>query len=292
MHTKKQTTITKEVSFSGQALQTGELVKVTCKPNEADAGIVFKRVDMAGSEPVCLKDAVFSDSHQRRSTIGEGPWAIQTVEHFLAALWGLGIDNVLVEINGMEIPALDGSAREFINYLRAAGIKEQEPAKKIIKIREKETIEEGDRSITVFPSENFIISYFIDYKVASIGQETFELALDGETFEGQIAPARTFCLKAEAEMLLKLGFGKGATYDNTLVLDDTGPVGTKLRFPNEPVRHKILDLVGDLYMLGVPIIGRFEARKSGHSLNGKMLRKIYEKYFIKNDFSQEVVGKQ
>jgi UDP-3-O-acyl-N-acetylglucosamine deacetylase len=135
--------------------------------------------------------------------------------------------------------------------------------------------------ITVYPGRSFSVSYLIDYSVNSIGRQVFDIGLDPDSFEKEIAPARTFCLKAEAEALLKAGLGQGATTDNTLVMGEEGPVGTELRFSDEPVRHKILDLVGDFYLLGRPVLGRIVAEKSGHNLNAKMVRRIYEKYVNK-----------
>jgi len=278
---ERQRTLEKEVSFSGKALQTGDMVKVTCRPQEENEGIVFKRVDLKGVPVLRLGSSALSDEYTRRSTISNGKSEVQTVEHFLAALWALGIDNILVEIDGEELPAMDGSARDFLKGLKQAGIKTQQERRKVIKILEEEKVEEGDRSLILTPADVFSVSYSIEHDTPSIGHEVFDIELDQASFESEIAPARTFCLKAEAEALLKAGLGKGATYENTLVMDCDGPVGTVLRFSNEPLRHKILDLVGDLYMLGRPVIARVTARKSGHSLNGKMVQKIYEKYIKK-----------
>jgi len=272
-------TIEKEISFEGKALQTGEEVRLWCKPAGISDGILFKRTDLEASPVIALKDALFS-SGDRRSMLSsaDGACRIQTVEHFLAALWTLEIDNIIVELSGSELPALDGSSLEFIKKLKSAGLKEQSAPREFIKISEKEEVSEGTGKLTIFPDEVFSVSYHIDYGPGVIKSETFTIYPERDCFEKEIAPARTFCLKAEAEALLKAGLGRGATYENTLVLDETGPVGTTLRFPNEPVRHKILDLVGDLYLLGQPIIGRVEAQRSGHKINGKMMRKIYEKY--------------
>ncbi|MEA3489436.1 MAG: UDP-3-O-acyl-N-acetylglucosamine deacetylase [Candidatus Omnitrophota bacterium] len=277
MDTGNQRTIGGDVRFSGRALQTGRDVTAVCRPAEADEGIIFTRTDLSGCPSLRLSEALFSGSRDRRSTVG-GARGVQTVEHFLAALWALGIDNIRVEVSGEELPSLDGSARDFFGALEAADFKEQSAPRRFIRILEEERVEEDGRSVAVFPGERFSISYLIDYKVASIGREEFTIELDRDSFKKEIAPARTFCLKSEAEALLTAGLGQGATLENTLVLDDDGPIGTALRFSNEPVRHKILDLVGDLYMLGRPVIGRVVAQKSGHALNAKMVRKIYEKY--------------
>ncbi len=222
---------------------------------------------------------LFSDGYRRRSAIGAPGAEIQTVEHFLAALWGLEIDNITVDVHGVELPALDGSALGFLDILKQAGIVEQPAPRRSVRIKRPLVIEEADSSLAVLPGEKFSISYFIEYDCASIGTEEFGIELDRDSFEREIAPARTFCLKKEAEALLKAGLGGGANCENTLVMDDDGPAGTCLRFPNEPVRHKILDLVGDLYLLGVPIIGKVVAKRSGHRLNLKMVKKIHEQYF-------------
>lgn len=278
-----QKTIKREICFSGKALQTGNKVNVFCKPLCQDSGIVFKRVDLCGSLPLCLSDAIFSGDYVRRSTIVLGDAQVQTVEHFLAALWGLGIDNMLVEIDGIELPAMDGSAKTFLEMLKTAETIEQSAPREIIKILEPDTIEESGSCLTVIPYDGFSVSYTIEYKTPSIGTEVFDIELDASSFEKEIAPARTFCLKEEAETLLRAGLGKGADFENTLVMDEEGPIGTVLRFPNEPVRHKILDLAGDFYMLGKRILCRVVALKSGHALNAKMVKKIYDKYVSKQD---------
>ena len=282
-----QKTISKEIRFCGRALQGGENIEVVCKPSTPGSGIVFLRSDLPSCDPIRIGEAVITDGPARRSTIGLNGASIQTVEHFLAALWGLEVDNIIVEIHGEELPALDGSASGFLNVLKEAGVKEQEETRHIIKIDEPLSVKDGMSTLSIVPAEKFSILYHIDYDCPSIGKEAFEIELNGDSFEREIAPARTFCLKKEAEALLAAGFGQGATMENTLVMDDDGPVGTTLRFPNEPVRHKILDLVGDLYLLGVPIVGKVTAERSGHALNAKMVRKIYERYIADEQRTDE-----
>ncbi len=274
----EQRTIKNEVYYSGRALQTGRETDVICKPAEPDTGIVFIRKDLDNYPSLQVNGSILTGDHARRSSLKLGPVEIQTIEHFLAALWGAGVDNILVEINGSELPAMDGSAKGFLEPLKKAGTIEQGRPRRSIKILDEEKVKTQDRSITIFPDNNFSIAYTIDYDIPSIGKEEFSIELDQGSFEKEIAPARTFCLKEEAEALLRAGLGKGADFNNTLVMDDNGPIETTLRFKNEPVRHKILDLVGDLYILGFPVIGRVVAKKSGHDLNAQMVRKIYEKY--------------
>ncbi len=274
----KQKTLKNETVFSGKALQSGVEVKVVCMPATENTGIVFKRVDLEGAPEINLAKGLFSGNRERRTTIGYDGTEVQTVEHLLAALWALEIDNIVVEINNIELPALDGSAIDFFCELEKAGIKEQTQNRKTLKVTEPETIKDGDREISVFPDDVFGVVYSIDYPTPSIRKETFEIKPDKEVFFKELAPARTFCLKEEAEALLRSGLGKGATYENTLIMDVNGPIETTLRFANEPVRHKVLDLIGDFYILGIPIIGKVSANKSGHGLNLRMIKRLYEKY--------------
>lgn len=274
-----QKTIKEEVTFEGKGLQTGRKVRVKCKPASADSGVVFKRLDLEYSPEIRLRDAVFSENRERRrTTIGLGKVQVQTVEHFLASLWALEVDNLLVEVDGEELPALDGSAIEFFTSLKEAGTTEEDSPRKVIKIEEGIHLKDGERAISVLPKEGFSVSYLIDYNVGCIEKKTFEIELNEESFRREIAPARTFCLKREALLLFLSGMGRGANFRNTLILGNKGPVGTKFRFPDEPVRHKVLDLIGDLYLLGMPLEGRIVAEKSGHKLNSELAKRIYEKY--------------
>ncbi|MCX5686187.1 MAG: UDP-3-O-acyl-N-acetylglucosamine deacetylase, partial [Candidatus Omnitrophica bacterium] len=213
-------------------------------------------------------------SGKRRTTIGTGPLQIQTTEHLLAALSGLGIDNALIEIDGGEIPGLDGSAMGFVEAIKKAKITEQDAPKRILVIEEPVWCKFEDRFVAVLPDENFRISYTMSYKSDAIGTQYYDITVREENFEREIAPARTFCLKSEALMLMASGLGKGAGCNNTLVMGKTGPFKNKLRFKDEPVRHKVLDLIGDLYLLGMPIKGHVIAAKSGHSLNIELVKKL------------------
>lgn len=277
----RQKTIGGELTFSGKALQTARHVKVVCSPSVVNSGIVFRRTDVDGRPAYHIGDPGIFGEFKRRSSLGPPGKEIQTVEHFLAALWGLGITNITVDVDGKELPALDGSALEFMKVLRSRGIVEQSLEREAVKILEPMTVKDGGSSVSIFPSEKFSVSYQIDYKVRSIGRERLDIEPDGVFFEKEIAPARTFCIKSEVWFLLLLGLGRGASYNNTLVMDDKGPIGTSLRFSNEPLRHKILDLIGDMYLLGMPVIGRIEAVKSGHTLNRRMVEMIYQKYIVK-----------
>jgi UDP-3-O-acyl N-acetylglucosamine deacetylase len=273
-----QKTIKEEVRFSGRSLQSGRKAGMVCRPARSGTGIIFRRADLPGIPEIRLSDAPFSSGTGRRSAIGLGKVQVQTIEHFMASLWALGIDDLEVEIRGAELPAMDGSAMGFFAPLKKTGTVDQNTPKEYIRIARPIEAGDGQNRISIEPSESLSVSYLIDYAVPCIEKERFSIELNMDSFEKEIAPARTFCMKREALLLLLSGMGRGATFNNTLVLGDKGPVGTRFRFSNEPVRHKVLDLVGDLYMLGKPVLGKVTAERSGHRLNAILVRKIYEEY--------------
>ena len=271
-----QRTIKKECAFSGVGLHTACEVVVTCKPADVDAGIHFVRVDLP-RRPVIRVDPlnIHIDTTMPRCTaIGKGEEAIYTVEHFMSVLCGLGITNLKVEINARELPGLDGSGVEFLKGLKKAGIIEQEARAPFYKIQEPIGVELNGCSIYVVPDDTFRISYTLDYDHPILKSQFFTAVLDDHTFEKEIAPCRTFCLEKEAQELRAMGLGQGATYKNTLVVGPKGVKENKVRFPDEFARHKVLDFIGDLYLLGMPIRGHVFAVRSGHTLNITLLRKI------------------
>jgi len=274
---EKQKTIAKRFSLEGKGLQTGKPVKVFFYPAEENEGIIFIRRDLKSS-PLIRPGDMSSLAADRRSKVGKGSIYVETVEHIMAALWGKEIDNIRVELDNSEMPAADGSAKEFLEVIDAAGVKSQTAPRKNIEIKEPIWVEEKESFLGIFPYSNFKISYLLEYPVPSIGRQFFSKVIDSEIFKEEIAVARTFCLKEEAEALLKMGYGKGANYKNTLVIDKDGPLENKLRFSDEPVRHKVLDLIGDLYLLAKPLKARVIAVRSGHALNLKLVKKIKEKY--------------
>lgn len=271
MISKFKKTIEKEVSCEGIGLHSGKKVRLNFKPAGPNEGIKFVRVDLGKNVKIGDFD---SGSYKRQSVISKDDVKIGTVEHLMAALWALSIDNIIVEIDTEELPGLDGSARDFFICLKNAGIKEQGVPRKIIKIKEPLWCDNGDSFIGIFPATSFKVSYILESPSPAIGRQCLSLELDEEIFSKEIAPARTFCLKEEAELLLKQGFGKGANVSNTLVMDKDGPLDNTLRFPDEPIRHKILDLVGDLYLTGSPLEGRVIGIRSGHALNIELVKKI------------------
>lgn len=274
----KQKTIEREVSIKGVGLHTANKVNITFKPAEVDAGINFVRVDLP-ARPVIkasIGNLISKSRNLRRTSIGKDNVEVYTIEHLMSALLGLGIDNISVEIDGSEVPGLDGSSANFLEVLVGAGIKEQDKDRRYFVIKEPVIVEEDSCYIMAVPSAEFKISYSLKYDHPFIGAEFMEINVNHKSFKDEIACARTFCLEDEVQELQRHGVGLGANYDNTLVVGKQGVVKNKLRYDNEFVRHKILDLLGDLYLLTYPIKGSIIAIKSGHSLNLRLAEKIHQ----------------
>lgn len=271
-----QKTIKNPARIQGVGLHTGGKVNIVFKPAPINSGINFMRVDLA-NKPIIKADCQYlldsQHSIRRTSLVVDGA-EVQTVEHLMAVLAGLEIDNLLIEIDNNEVPGMDGSGSEFLETLKKADIIEQEAAKKIYAIKEPICVEDEDSVLLALPANNYNISYTLSYNHPLLKSQYMELVVNAENFEEELASSRTFCLKEEAQDLQAEGLGKGANYNNTLVVGDKEVLNNALRFNDEFVRHKILDLVGDLYMLGMPIKGRIVAIKSGHSLNLKLVKKI------------------
>lgn len=276
---EKQKTIKNEVELHGIGLNTGNKVRLRFKPSPPNSGVNFVRVDLDNKPIINAEVANLVDISKspRHTSLGSSGIWVQTVEHLMAALLGLAINNILIEIDSDEIPAMDGSGLQFVEVLKKAGILEQEAQKKSFIIREPLWVEDDSAYIVIFPSSNFRISYTLNYETPFIGSQYLNLDITPETFERELAPSRTFCLQKEVDNLLSIGLGKGANYENTLVVSDSGVIKNKLRFKDEFVRHKILDLLGDMYLLGFGIKGHVIAVRSGHNLNIKLLQKIKTK---------------
>ncbi|MCX5714700.1 MAG: UDP-3-O-acyl-N-acetylglucosamine deacetylase [Candidatus Omnitrophica bacterium] len=272
----KQKTIASEISLSGIGLHTAGQVNLKFKPSGPGTGITFVRTDLEGLSgvKVVVESLIPQGRSPRRTSLGNGVAEVQTIEHLMAALAGLGIDNLIIEINNSEIPGLDGSSLNFVEALIKAGLKELDAPRQYFVIKEPIFVEEDGASITAVPADDFKISYMLSYNHPLLRAQYMEIAFTQENFKSEIAPARTFCLENEAEELLSHGVGCGANYSNTLVVGEKGVIKNRLRFDDEFVRHKILDLLGDLYVLGQPIKGHIVALKSGHSLNLKLLKRL------------------
>jgi len=273
-----QRTIQSPAEVSGRGLFTGEAVSVRFKPAAADSGIVFVRTD--ANTPTRIRAHVANVTKRaRRTSIRNGTLAIETVEHCLAALHGLGIDNLEIEISGSELPGGDGSSQFFVEALQAAGIQEQDVPRKPLVIHETVRVADGDAELIAVPTgaEDLNLLYDLDYGPgALIPRQIFAVRLSPESFCSEICSARTFLLEEEARQFRAAGMGQHLTYADVVVIGREGVIDNAFRFSNECVRHKILDLIGDLYLAGRPIYGKILARKSGHSLNHELVRRLLQ----------------
>ena len=274
----KQSTLGKAVSLTGTSLHEGHEVTLTLKPGDAGTGYVLVRTDRDGARvgvhPGNIQEV------QRRTLLMENGVEVHTVEHVLAALYGMGVDNAVIELSAPEPPAGDGSGKAFVDMVLEAGVTELDADR--TEFTPTEAVEIGDEnvSIRIEPHDSgLVVNYTLDYGVPFMPRTTVEFVVTPESFESQIGPARTFCLEKEAQMLQAMGFGKGANTQNTLVVSPNGPLENTLRFDDEYARHKLLDVVGDLAVTGLRLNARVTAVKSGHSQNqlaAKALRKQYE----------------
>jgi len=252
---------------------------VELKPADAGSGLVFVRTDLPGHPEIPLSLGRIANQG-RRTTLSAGDAEVHTVEHLFSCLAALGIDNLRVEISGSEMPGLDGSALPWLEVLKEAGVTEQDEERETLDFDRELVVDFPDEAVSLVAipgGEGLRIDYTLDYQNPAIPLQRLSLTLTPESFEREIAPARTFCLESEARALREEGLGKGATTQNTLVVGADGrPLETELRFPDEYVRHKVLDLIGDLYLLGLEFNGRILAIRSGHRANVALARKLLE----------------
>ncbi len=272
---RKQQTIKRVVELEGTGLHTGENVRLRMRPAEPNSGITFVRTDLPRKPRIPVTaDRVISKL--RRSAIASDGAEVQTLEHLMSALAALGIDNLEIEIDGTEVPGMDGSALPFYRIIKdEAQVVEQDAEVRPYRIKEPITVAMNDITLLALPAnEGLVVSYVLDYDAPLLRSQYLSFELDEERYAKEIAPARTFCLASEVTALREVGLGKGANYENTLVMDGDQVVNNTLRFPDECVRHKILDLIGDLFLLGRPLIGQVLATKSGHINNMRMVQQI------------------
>ncbi len=287
----KQRTIEKQIELEGVGLHTGNKAKVKFKPAPVNSGINFIRVDLDNASRLRAKwSNILADSFtMRRTSLGNAEVQVHTVEHIMSALCGLGIDNLDIEITNSEVPGFDGSAKMILDAFKNAGIKEQEADRDYFLLREPVYIQQKNASIIAFPCSEFRITYTLSYDGSPLLKSGYlDYTYDADSFNKEIGLARTFCLEEEAGDLRGKGLGQGANYDNTLVVGKDGVIKNKLRFEDEFVRHKVLDLIGDLYLLGRPLKAHIIATKSGHALNLELLRKIDKQMVeVKPSFNAE-----
>lgn len=270
---RKQKTIKKEKSFSGVGLHTGKKTTITFKPAPPDTGVVFIRTDLP-EQPRIKADADHVTDVARGTTIGINGVKVLTVEHILGALAGLGIDNVYAELDTSEAPVGDGSALPFVDVLADSGLLEQDAPRREAVVTEPVAFEQGGITVLAIPSDRFKISYMIEYGHPALGTQFHSFVIEPEKFTREIAPARTFCFLQDVELLKSQGLIKGGSLENAIVIGDEGILNEALRFEDEFVRHKVLDLIGDLALLGAPLVGHILAVKAGHSAHVEFVKKL------------------
>ena len=272
----KQRTIKQIIRSGGIGLHSGKQVEMNFLPHQVDAGIVFRRIDLdppvdIPANALCVQDTLMS------SNLVQGEVKIGTVEHLMSALAGMGIDNLLVEVSAPEIPIMDGSALPFIELLQQAGLQEQDAPKRFIKIKSPVQATVGDKRAAFVPYDGFQLQFTIDFNHPAFKAEhqSAEVEFSTLAFIDEVSRARTFGFMRDFEYLKANNLALGASLDNAIAVDDEGVVNENgLRFADEFVRHKVLDAIGDLYLVGHGIIGRFEGYKSGHALNNQLLREL------------------
>ena len=269
----QQQTLAAQVSLSGIGLHTGVTVNLRLCPAPAHTGVVFKRTDLDGftieAQSRHVARVSYATSLMKKGVL------ISTTEHLLSALAGLGVDNVVVEIDNLELPIVDGSALPFVKLIRQAGLRAQRARRTYAKILKPLELIEGAKRIAVYPSETFATSYSISFPHPVIGSQSLDFTPSALSYENDVAPARTFGFLAEVEMLLKSGLVKGGSLENVVVLDQKRVMNPEgLRFPDEFCRHKILDLIGDLSLFGHPLIGHVVADRAGHAMHTQLVSQL------------------
>ena len=268
-----QTTIAKEVNASGIGLHTGVEVNLALKPAPENTGYIFVRTDLDDFEIPASVEYISHCSYA--TTLLRKGVVLSTCEHLLSALRGVGLDNCFIELDNIEIPIMDGSSEVFIELIERAGIVEQNAPKHFLKVLERVEFTDGDRKMSIEPSEKFEIECEIDFPHPFINRQTFHFELNNGSFGREIASARTFGFTTEIEMLRKANLALGGSLDNAIVLTPEGMLNENpLRFADEFVRHKILDIIGDFALLGMPLLGKITAEKSGHAVHASMMSKL------------------
>lgn len=271
-----QHTVAGPVIFAGIGLHTGEHVRVAVRPAPVDAGIVFVRTDVHDRDNrVAVKAEAVCQTQLGTVINNAADVRVSTIEHLMAALAALSIDNCVVELDGPEVPIMDGSSEPFVRILDRAGRRKQEAARKYIEILEPILVEEGDKFVSLTPSDRFEVAFEIAFGSKAIGRQRVDLTIDEESFRAELSDCRTFGFVRDVEALRAIGLARGGSMDNAVVIDGDRVLNPEgLRRPDEFVRHKALDAIGDLYVLGAPIIGRFEGVLAGHGLNNAVVRAL------------------
>ena len=272
----RQRTLNNMIRATGIGLHTGEKVFLTLHPAPVDTGIIFRRTDLTPMVEINATAENVGDT-MLSTTLTKGEVRVSTVEHLLSAMAGLGIDNAIIDITAPEVPIMDGSASPFVFLLQSAGIKEQSKPKKFIRIKRPIKVEDGDKSAAFKPFSGFKVNFSIDFDHPAFNNRTLQASVDFSTtsFVKEVSRARTFGFMHEIEYLRSRGLARGGSMDNAIVVDEFQVLNEDgLRYEDEFVKHKILDAIGDLYLLGNSLIGEYIGHKSGHGLNNALLRKL------------------
>jgi UDP-3-O-[3-hydroxymyristoyl] N-acetylglucosamine deacetylase len=270
----RQRTLKSLVSASGVGLHTGQKVRITLRPAPVDTGVVFRRIDLASPVDIPARAELVGEA-RLASTLVKGDVKVHTVEHLMSALGGLGIDNVYVDLDAPELPIMDGSASPFVLLLQQAGVEEQAAPKKFLRVVRRIEAKDGDKWARLDPYDGYRLSFSIEFRHPVIERTTQAVTVDfaESSYLKEIARARTFGFMHEVEDLRDSGLALGGGLENAVVLDEYRVLNSEgLRFADEFIRHKLLDAIGDLYLLGRPLLGAFTAHKSGHALNNRLLR--------------------
>ena len=264
-------TLRREVGCTGIGLHSGKPVRLSLRPAPAEHGIRFLRTDVGVEIPATLEHL---GSQDHATTLSRDGVSIGTVEHLLSALLGLGVDDALVEVDGPEVPVLDGSAAPFVILLHEAGLKPLAVARQYLKVLKTVEVVRGGKVARLSPADHFEVSYTIGFDHHLLRHQSLSLRITPRTYSEGIAPARTFGFMRDVETMRRSGLALGGSLENAVVIGETGVLNNKLRFEDEFVRHKILDAIGDLALLGCPLVGRLEAQKAGHALHAAVARKL------------------
>ena len=273
--TKNQQTLKKEVSFSGIGLHSGNKANVTLKPSEVNTGIKFIRSDLKSNN--IIKALWFNVSSTILSTTisNEDKVSVSTIEHLMSALSGTHIDNIEIYVDGPEIPIMDGSSKPFVDLIEEIGINEQNEKRKVLKVKKNVQVLNNDSSIVITPNDEFSVDFEIDFQSHLINRQACQLQLINGNYKSDISSARTFGFEKDVNELRSKGYALGGNLGNAVVVGDNQILNEEgLRFKDEFVRHKILDIIGDLYLAGYPVRGYLIAKKSGHFLNNQLLKKL------------------
>ncbi|HVG63610.1 MAG TPA: UDP-3-O-acyl-N-acetylglucosamine deacetylase [Hyalangium sp.] len=269
-----QRTLRRSISCAGIGLHSGKKVTLSLRPAPAGAGIRFRRADLGGLEVPATVQHVGGINYATGLT--RDAVHIDTVEHLLSALVSLGVDNVLVELNSPEVPIMDGSAAPFVYLIHEAGVKAQSAARQYLKVLRPIAMTRGDKRIALYPSDHFKVTYSIAFDHPLLRHQSRTIRLSEDVFIDEIAPARTFTFLKEVEMLRQQGLALGGSLENAIVVGDTGVLNNALRFDDEFVRHKILDVIGDMALVGHPVIGHLVAHRGGHALHTAFAAQVLE----------------